>query len=274
MRRGWALAAKSWNVIQSDRELLVFPAFSLLATLAAAAVLFGPAALIAARDHSGTPFVVAAFLGAYPFTFIATYFGVAFVGVASRRLAGQETEISDGFDCANTRLALIARWALLATVVGIVISLLERARVGGLAGRILLWLGGTAWSVATFFVIPVIAIEGKGPFDAVKESASLVRKRWGEGVVGSTVINGAFGLLLVPVILIGLIGFKDLHASPGFGAFVLFLAVVLGLAVIVTQAAVDSLFRLVLFDYAVAEMVPHPFALDDVVNGLSPKRRG
>ena len=39
---------------------------------------------------------------------------------------------------------------------------------------------GVAWSVATYFVIPVIALEGLGPRDALRRSSALVREKWGE----------------------------------------------------------------------------------------------
>jgi hypothetical protein len=261
---GWRLAVKSWNVVEGDRSLLVLPALSLVATLAAALVLFVPAAYFADQDHSHWPFIIAAVIGAYPLTFIATYFGVAFVGVASRRLAGQPATTSDGFDCARARLTVIAQWALLATLVGIVLQLLERVRGGALFARIVGAVLGAAWSLATFFVVPVLALEGKGPIAATKESVALIKKRWGEGIAGATVISGAFMLLLIPVFLVGVVGWMAFNSSPAVGGLILVLAVALGLFVVVAQGAVESLFRIVLYDYAITNQVPAPFTQSDV----------
>jgi hypothetical protein len=38
------------------------------------------------------------------------------------------------------------------------------------------------WSIATFFVVPVIAYENLGPIDAFKHSASLMKQKWGESL--------------------------------------------------------------------------------------------
>ena len=44
---------------------------------------------------------------------------------------------------------------------------------------------GTAWAVATYLAVPSLAVEGVGPIEALKRSAGLIRKTWGEGFVGN-----------------------------------------------------------------------------------------
>ena len=39
-------------------------------------------------------------------------------------------------------------------------------------------------------MIPVIALEGLGPKDALKRSVAIIGQRWGEGVAGSFAIGG------------------------------------------------------------------------------------
>ena len=53
----------------------------------------------------------------------------------------------------------------------------------GLIGKIVIALVGVAWSIATYFAIPVVVIEGTGPFRAIGRSASTIRKTWGEALV-------------------------------------------------------------------------------------------
>src|SRR5262249_6361564 len=137
--RGWHLSKLSWNVIQHDRTLLVLPVLQCLATLGATAALFVPAAYYGVADDSDIPFVVAAILWTYPMTFVSTFFGVAFMAVAKKKLSGEPATLRDGLAAARSRLRQIAAWALVATLVGAVIQGLERVRGGFIAVRIVGW---------------------------------------------------------------------------------------------------------------------------------------
>ena len=68
---------------------------------------------------------------------------------------------------------------------------------------------GFAWSVATFLVVPVLVVEKVGPLDAIKRSASLLRKTWGEQLVGNFGIGLVFGLLVLLVVLLLGVGAVD-----------------------------------------------------------------
>ena len=85
IRRGWRLSRKSWEIVEHDRSLLTFPALSLLATIVAAILIFGPFAVWAEQSGSHWPFVIGGAVAAFAFNLIATYCGVAFVAVASKR---------------------------------------------------------------------------------------------------------------------------------------------------------------------------------------------
>ena len=43
--------------------------------------------------------------------------------------------------------------------------------------------------------MPVIAIEGTGPFETLKRSASLFKQRWGQQITGNIAIGGAVFLI-------------------------------------------------------------------------------
>ena len=74
----------------------------------------------------------------------------------------------------------------------------ERA---GLLGRWVAGLFGLAWTVATFLVVPVLVSENVGPVDAVKRSAELLKRTWGENVVGNVGIGFVCGLIALVWIL-------------------------------------------------------------------------
>src|SRR2546428_10148032 len=74
-----------------------------------------------------------------------------------------------------------------------------------LIGRLVSFLLGAAWTVGTYFVVPVLVVEKLGPVDAFKRSVAIQKKAWGEAAVGSlgvgliTVL--VFGALIVPAVL-------------------------------------------------------------------------
>ena len=63
-----------------------------------------------------------------------------------------------------------------------------------------------AWSLVTFLAVPVIAIEGTGPFETLKRSASIFRERWGQQITGNIAIGGAvflLGVLPAAILIVG-----------------------------------------------------------------------
>jgi len=71
-----------------------------------------------------------------------------------------------------------------------------------------------AWSLVTFLAVPVIAIEGTGPFETLKRSASLFKSRWGQQITGNIAIGGAVFLFGVALYRYALDG----EAVGGFSA--------------------------------------------------------
>ncbi len=129
-------------------------------------------------------FLVASYLA----TFATIYFNVALTGAAVKSMDGKDTNLQDGLAIARERRGLIAKWALVQWAVGLLIRVLQnagdRGGVGQLVSALVSGLVGAAWAIASFFVVPVLALEGLGPKDALKRSIAVIRERWGEGIVG------------------------------------------------------------------------------------------
>lgn len=115
--------------------------------------------------------------------FIVIYFNVALVSAASDRLAGGAASIDEGLHTAWERKGKIFQWALLAATVGILLRSLEE-RLGWL-GRLGVRLFGVAWTLGSYFVVPVLAAEDVSPVEALYQSAQLISETWGEEIAGS-----------------------------------------------------------------------------------------
>ncbi len=274
--RGWELTKKSWSVVRSQRSLLVFTLISVAAAIVCAAVFFGiGAGLIWITDSPwlGLPLVI---IGIYAVIVIGVFCSVGLSACTAHVLAGQPTSVAEGIAAARSRIRQILAWAAVQLVVGALISALQAALrngVGPLISGIVGGLANLAWTIATFFVIPSIALDGVGPREALKTSTQLIRTRWGEGLVGSAAISIiAFVLGVLPgVILIGL------GVAVGASSEILMvLLITLGLLVIaataLVQTTIATVFKVALYQFATESQMLGPFSADELQHAFVPQR--
>jgi hypothetical protein len=207
LRRSWQLAKASWAVLRADRELLLFPLMSFLALVAILISFAVPIALTVGfsgreLDENSTLGFVLGFLFYVVAYSVMFFFNAGLVGAAMIRLEGGDPTVGDGLRIASSRLPAIIGYAVIAATVGMVLRFIsERA---GFIGAIIIGFIGLAWSVLTFLVVPVLVVEKVGPVDAVKRSGGLLRKTWGEQIIGGAGIGIVFGLLSFAAIIIGI----------------------------------------------------------------------
>ena len=204
--RSWELVKASGAVLQADKELLVFPIVSMIAVftvmLTFAVPMFLAGIFEAGAVRGGTISAGGILLG---FAFYAVQYTIIFycnsalVGAAMIRLKGGDPTIADGFRIANQHIGSILGYALLAATVGIILRSIARR---GVIGRLVASLFGLAWSVATFLAVPVLVVEGVGPIEAVTRSTQLLKKTWGEQIIGNLGIGAIFTLAFLGVLLV------------------------------------------------------------------------
>ena len=264
--RGWELTTKSWQLVRADARLLVFPTLSALLGLAAGLGIF-----LLAFGHAWWVYLAVFAVLTFPAAVVSTYLGVAFVALGRSALDGREPSLREGFRCASRRLPAILAWALLESAVGLGLQALRELRGGWIATRLVGFLLGLAWAAATFFVVPVIALEDPGTVTALKRSTRLVRQRWGEGIVGVVAVGGALMLALLPASVLALVGLA-LGLTPAGAAFVAGGVALAATAFAVTTAA-GQMFRLVLYRYATTGSTSGAFTADELDEAFR-RRRG
>lgn len=273
--RGWALTKKSWAVLKADRSLLVFPVIAGIATVIAAVIIFTPAVLASDGGDRSAPLIVAGIVAAYLTTFIAVFCNTALAACAARGLEGHDTSVSEGIAAARARLGPIVAWSFITATVGLILRALENAAQDNVLARLALSFVGVAWSIATFFVIPLVALEGVGGTSAVKRSAQLIRERWGEGVAGTFSIGGLVFLIAVlpaGVLIAGGVALAGSVAAAGIALIVVGAAVIVGAMLV--SSALTMIFRVALYQYATQ---PAPavgvFSQDELAAAFAPKKR-
>jgi hypothetical protein len=268
IQRGWRLSVLAFGVVRGDSTLLVIALFGGLAALLAALAFGIPAALLYDREEHAVASILAV-LGAYAATFLSVFFGVALAAAGAKVLDGENATFSDGIAAARSRVGPIAGWALVLLTVNLVISLIrERA---GVAGEAIAGVAGVAWSLATFLVIPVLALEGLGPWAALKRSAALFRERWGEQITGNVAIGGIFALLgIVPAVVIGWLGW--ISGSNALQYVLFGVAIALVVVAVVLAQTVGSVFSVALYRYAATGAPSGPFSEQDLRASVRPRR--
>ena len=98
----------------------------------------------------------------------------------------------DGIDVALKNFGPILGYAVIASTVGVILKSINDRSKG--FGRFITSLIGTAWNVATYLVVPILAVEGIGPIEAVKRSVELLKRTWGEQIVGNMGIGAITGI--------------------------------------------------------------------------------
>ena len=209
LSNSWELVKASWAVLRADKELIVFPIVSAIASLIVLATFavpmflsglfeamfaedFGPARMV------GYATVFLFYLVQY---FVILFANTALVGAAMIRLDGGDPTVGDGFRIAWKHVGAVFGYAIISATVGLILRWLSQR---GVIGRLVSSLIGLGWSLATFLVIPVLVVEDVGPVEGVKRSARMLRDTWGEQIAGNISIGLVFGLLIVLTVVAGI----------------------------------------------------------------------
>ncbi len=264
-RRSWELFKASWAMIQEDRSLLRYPVVSGIAVIVLAVLIGGPLALAGAFDEGDIgPAQIAALFVMYFLVYLAiTFCNAAMVSEVMARMSGHRPSTT-GWAFARENIGPILGYAAIAATVGVLLNLLSRR--DDIGSQLVGALGGAAWGLATFLVVPVLVVERVSPIDALKRSASLLKRTWGEQIIGNAGIGLFTGLMIVVTVLIG-VGLVMAAAATGIVALVVvavLIAVVAVAAVAAVSSALDTIYRAAVYRYAMGEPIQDYAAVDAI----------
>jgi hypothetical protein len=272
--RGFDIAAGCWTILKRHPKLMALPALSALAFLALVALFAVTAGItgvhhqhrlmLPGADHGAAGSYAIFFVLYLICVFAIMFFNAALVFCAMQAFAGQEPSIKQGLATAHGRLPQIFLWALVAATIGLLLQALRdflEDKFGFLAGLTGI-LGETAWSAATYFVIPVLVVDGVGPVDAVKRSSAILREKWGTAVAGESGIGIVAVVLTLPALLLA--GF--FMAQGALGLPLAAIAVIYFLAASLAFATLGTLFRTAIYVYATTGQAPG-LIREDLIRG-------
>lgn len=264
--RSWEFAKISYGIIWDFKSLMVFPILSLLAS---AIVLFSfvgplwatgtlqhwlefmePQAQSAASPLDQVGMWVTLFLFYFCSYFVIIFFNAGLIACAMAVIRGEVPTVGYGLSMAGKRIPQILAWAFVAALVGVLIKAIENAHEK--AGRVVAAILGSAWTALTYFIVPVIVMDGVGPVMAFKISVKTLKDCWGTALVGHFSLGFLAFLITLPVMLILLgLGAWAISAESMVGlVLIVIVGIVLITFVTAFTSAADVVFKAVLYNYA------------------------
>jgi hypothetical protein len=266
----YKLVQESWNILKKDTGIAWFPVLSAIASIVAMIILsiaffvIGLDGSISTLTYTAgdTQYIrqwgyVTLFIYYLVMFFITNYFLAGLYTVVHGRFNGQDLSLRDGLANAQANFEKIFAWSLISATVGLVLQFISDR--SALAGKIIASVFGAVWSILTYFSLPSLVIGKKTIKESFKESASLIRKTWGEAII----INFGMGLFFM-LIFFGVVAFciglvvLVPHVVMFISVAILFIVFMVALAII--SSTLQAIFKLALYEYASTGKVPEGFS--------------
>ena len=214
----------------------------------------------------GYPLLFAFYFLSY---FVVIFFNAALITCAHDSLMGRPTSFGQGMANAGKHLPAILGWAFISATVGVIIrTIAERT---GIVGQIVVGIFGAAWNIVTFFVVPVIVVEDGSPVAALKKSGSMLKRTWGENVIGNAGIGIVLFLAAMAPIPLVVLGFAS--GSMVAGVALAAVAVLYWIALSVVGASLSGVYQTALYVYAETGATPAGFTPEYISGAFVPKKK-
>ncbi len=251
--RGWEMSKLSMSVVKKDPELMVY---MILAGVMSLACLIGMSmpqflemgwAVNADGSFTGT-YLGFTFVGYMVLSIVVVFWNCAIIANANIRLTGGDPKFADGVNAALKRLPIIIVWGIIAGTVGLLFKFLEGVArssdhpAAAAMATVIHFIGGLAWWVMTFFMIPHLILENKSIGDALKASKATFFDTWGENIVSGLGIGAIAFLFGIPIVLLT-IGLTAVAGPFGLLVGAVLIGLLIAWANAAEQVAVVALFR-------------------------------
>jgi len=198
------------------------------------------------------------------------FFNSALITVVFKSLCGEEPTIIDGIAGAVKNIRPILVFAFLSSTLGFI--LYKIAEKFSIAGKLFSIGVDLAWQIAVYFTLPLIIIEEEDIFSAIKKSSQMMKKSWGDVLVGNFTVGAgllSIGLviLIISLPIAALLGFSDHTLSAfitGGAGFTLFFLVMFASSIF------ELVYSIVLYRYITIGHVESGFKEEYLKNAFTP----
>ncbi len=295
LARSWDFAKISYGIIWDHKQLMVLPILSTIAAFIVVVSFVAPlwasglletwfesaqqveesgATATTTADQQANPLMwVLLFAFYFANYFVIVFFNSALTACAMQVLRGEPASLGYGLGMAGKRIPQIAGWALVSAVVGVVLKMIENANEK--AGYFISAILGSAWTALTYFVVPVIVMDGVGPVTAFKNATGILKKTWGTALAGNFSLGLLGFLVALPSIIISVLlimGAFSSGSTPLIAASFVVAAFLMTATFAMTSAA-DGVFKAVLYNYATGRAMPNDIDTQRFDEAFKPKSK-
>lgn len=256
LKTGWALSMDSLQVLRDEPSLTVFPAIAGIAGAIYLALILGGAVFLVG-PNPGLAMYVALFVVYLGTSFIAAFFSAALMYNAREVFHGRDPTLNEGLAAAWRNRRPLFAWAVISAVVGTILNALEST--DNPLAELASFLFSVAWSILTYFVVPVIVFEEVSVREMFERSGQTFKETWGEtagasfGVGIVTVLFTLAGLAVAALAFVVLGGSAlGLVGAIAIGVLVVLLAYLFG-------TALGAVAKTALYVYATEDERPQQF---------------
>lgn len=195
LQNGWKLTMSSFKILKANKQLIVFPILSgislilIIGSFVVASIAGNGWDFENTDELSSVQYYGLIFLFYVVNYFVVVFFNMALIHCTRAYFKGEEVNVTEGLRFSLSRIGAIFSWAVFAATIGLILRTIQEN--SGIIGKIITGIIGIVWSVATFFVVPVIAYENLGPIGAFKRSSQMMKEKWGQSLVAGF----SFGLI-------------------------------------------------------------------------------
>lgn len=256
--KGWRLGSAVSKIVYSDKKLLVYPLMASLIVTVLVFIVFAGFAVGSGSNSelSAILLLIAIYVIAGTVTF---YFDIAmlieFRGDSNNKSVGIRSALKGALEY----IPYVTAWAIVYAIILVVLDYVESLvrRYGGAgAGFIFDIFAGLAVGTATLFVIPAIFEEKVGPFDAIKESVDIVKKRFGQTFGGFAFIEIYTTIISIAGVFIIVFALVFLWNAGLLGLAVFILGIVVASFATILNITFRTIFSLIIYDYVNGKPLP------------------
>lgn len=255
LRTSIELIKASASVLKQNKKLIILPAMSALLVISLIIIFLLPLFLnggITGRHgifSSGNTFI---YFYLYYFTAnaIIIFFNSVLVKAALSYLKGEETTLGECFSFVFGRIGIVFGYAAISSTVGLILSLIQDKL--GLFGKIFSFVANLAWHIITYLTVPILVNENAGPIEAIKRSAALVKKTWGENLIGNIGLGFLFTAIIMALVVLTAPLAIYLSLKGKFTALIIMGVVFVSLVIVVAliNSTLSAIYNAVLYRFA------------------------
>jgi hypothetical protein len=279
-QQSWALSKACLAVLARDKALMLFPVLAMFLTCLVVGSFFVPSALIlsnlgADRSSQATLHVLSIpilFLFYFCIYTVVLFCNTALLSCAKMLFEGNTPTFSDGLRAGMSNLKAILIYAAIGGTIGVILRQLEEKL--GVVGWLMRRFFGGAWSVITYFALPVMIFEHRSPKESIYRSKEILKATWGEAVgayLGFTALNYLVAFVIIGEIVLSCAASVAANA-PSAMFLGLGVAMILAVAASIVTSCLSQIFQAALYIYATTSELPSCFDSSMVQEAFMPRQ--